>query len=390
MYNEEYYTSIMVFISNYLPGYKSGGPLRSIVNMVDRLGKDFKFNIITTNHDFGEKEPYRNIKSDEWRTVGNANVFYTSQKKCNIKEINKIINTTEYELIYLNGFFDPTFTIKVLICRRFNLIKKTKFVIAPRGDLEYGSLRLKYLKKIIYIKLAKFFGLYKELLWQASCETEAEDIKNVMGIEDKNIQIAINLPPKSLPTHFETHKKNNDELNVLRIIYLSRLSREKNLDYALQVLQLISTNINFDIYGTKEDYSYWEKCQKIIDTMPSNVSVNYKGSIENKEVIDTFGKYDLYLFPTSGENYGHSIVESLLAGTPILISDQTPWRNLEKDGLGWDISLNNKERFVHIIEKYALTSFEDRYKKRNEVIINIKRRLEDPKIIEDYKKLFNK
>ena len=29
---------ILILVGNYLPGYKSGGALRSIVNMIERLG----------------------------------------------------------------------------------------------------------------------------------------------------------------------------------------------------------------------------------------------------------------------------------------------------------------------------------------------------------------
>ncbi|MGR5966571.1 glycosyltransferase [Bacillus cereus] len=54
----------------------------------------------------------------------------------------------------------------------------------------------------------------------------------------------------------------------------------------------------------------------------------------------------LFLFPTFGENYGHVIVESLLAGCPVIISDQTPWKNLENEGAGWTISLEKEETFI--------------------------------------------
>lgn len=43
--------------------------------------------------------------------------------------------------------------------------------------------------------------------------------------------------------------------------------------------------------------------------------------------------------PTFNENYGHAIVESFVAGLPVVISDRTPWRNLEKINAGWDIPL---------------------------------------------------
>ena len=42
---------ILVFLGNYLPGFKSGGPLRTIVNLVDNLSDEFEFLIITSDRD---------------------------------------------------------------------------------------------------------------------------------------------------------------------------------------------------------------------------------------------------------------------------------------------------------------------------------------------------
>jgi hypothetical protein len=32
---------IMTFVGSYLPGYKAGGPIRTLANIVDRLGDEF-------------------------------------------------------------------------------------------------------------------------------------------------------------------------------------------------------------------------------------------------------------------------------------------------------------------------------------------------------------
>jgi glycosyltransferase involved in cell wall biosynthesis len=57
------------------------------------------------------------------------------------------------------------------------------------------------------------------------------------------------------------------------------------------------------------------------------------------------------LLPTLGENYSHVICEALSAGCPVLISDRTPWRNLQDKGVGWDIPLEEEERFRAVLQQ---------------------------------------
>jgi len=37
--------NIFVFMAYYLPGFKSGGPVRALENMIDHLGDEFNFKI---------------------------------------------------------------------------------------------------------------------------------------------------------------------------------------------------------------------------------------------------------------------------------------------------------------------------------------------------------
>lgn len=70
-------TNILTFIGSYLPGYKAGGPVRTIVNMVDSLADDHLFKIITIDRDLGDKQSYSNIKINEWNQMGQALVYYS-------------------------------------------------------------------------------------------------------------------------------------------------------------------------------------------------------------------------------------------------------------------------------------------------------------------------
>ena len=115
----------------------------------------------------------------------------------------------------------------------------------------------------------------------------------------------------------------------------------------------VKAPITFNIFGPKEDPVYWDKCQVIIDALPKNIAVNYHGSVAHAEVQKTIGAHDVFFVPSRGENYGHVFMESLFAGVPILVSDQTPLRSLTHHGIGWDIPLNQPEAFVEAIEEAA-------------------------------------
>ena len=45
---------ILIFVGYYLPGYKGGGALRTIVNLVQHLGEEFDFWIVTRDRDLGD------------------------------------------------------------------------------------------------------------------------------------------------------------------------------------------------------------------------------------------------------------------------------------------------------------------------------------------------
>lgn len=332
----------------YLPGYRSGGPVRTIANFVDHLGDEFDIRIVTRDRDALEAQPYSDVKIDRWNKVGKAQVFYASPKMLTLRRVANLISDTPHDVLYLNSFFTPKFTLLPLIARKSGLLPKRPCVIAPRGEFSEGALALKALKKQIYVRLAKSAGLYGGLLWQASSSFEAKDIARTMGVSERRIAVAPNLPALLDVSAVHDHVART---GPLRLVFLSRISPMKNLDFLLQLLQEIDFEVGLDIYGTVSDGEYWDLCNRLISRLPSKVCVRYKGAIPHCEVGWVLAIYDLFVLPTLGENYGHVIAESLTQGTPVLISDQTPWQNLEKDAAGWELPLEDRHRFVEVIRK---------------------------------------
>lgn len=316
--------------------------------MIDHLSSDFDFKIITSDRDLGDNQSYDSVEIDQWNNMGGVDVFYASPKSLKFTSIVKVINETDYDVLYLNSFFQPKFSIIPLLARSLGKLKNKNLLITPRGELEPGCLEIKPIKKKVFIQLGKFIKLFKNSKWHATTQQEKIWIQKVLNVNPEQISVASNLThanPKKEPLNF--HIKNNP----FKICFISRITREKNLDYALRIIDQVKKPVIFNIYGTNDqDKNYWMKCNNLIQSANKDHEINYNGELHPSTVADTFKDHDLFLFPTHGENFAHVIYESIAAGTPVLITDTTPWRDLSDKGAGWDIPIDDMQSFVDKIE----------------------------------------
>lgn len=342
---------ILTFNKFYVPGYKAGGPIRTLVNMTDRLGDEFDIRIVTLDRDAGESSPYPDIAPCQWENQGKASVYYMPPNRLSITSIACLIRELNPDVLYLNSFFDPTFTQRVLWARRFRLIPSAPCVIAPRGEFSSGALELKAIKKRIYLALSRLAGVHNGLIWQASSTLEKDDIKKVnSSVSPHEIHIAMDLSPTVI---LESQSKPRQPGDPLRVCFFSRISPMKNLDYALRVLQQVNAEVVFTIYGPKEVPKYWQACEALIAQLPPHISVVWEGELHPAQIHDQLSKHDLFFLPTRGENYGHVIYEALSAGLPVLISDQTPWGEVVPNGVGWTPALSDMGGFSCLIDEVA-------------------------------------
>lgn len=385
-------TIVLALVRYYLPGNKSGGPVRSISNIVDQFGDEFDFRIVTSDRDLLDEAPYAGVAVDAWNQVGKAQVYYLSPRNRSMLALARLFSDTPYDLLYLNSFFDPVFTRRPLLARRLGLLPAKPVLLAPRGEFSPGALLLKHRKKGPYRWLASAIGLYRDLTWHASGECEAADIRHAMAgtAQQSTIAIAVasDLPllPDKEEVKYGSLTRGREER--LRIVFLSRITPMKNLDYALRVLARVNIPVHFAIFGPIEDGSYWRQCEGLMADLPPNISVRYEGAVDHLQVATVLESHDLFFLPTRGENYGHVIMESLLAGTPVLIADTTHWRDLEQAGVGWDLPLDNEQQFANKIHDAAQFSNEAYRLWRERVYSYSRKRAFDPEIIAANRRLF--
>lgn len=344
---------ILTIAGHYLPGYKAGGPVRSVANLIDWLGDEFQFSVLAADRDLGDPAPYPGVRNGEWQDIENARVRYLAPHETSVRSWRRILCGEEHDVLYLNSFFSPS-TIRILLLRRLGQIPDWPVVLAPRGQFSRGALAIKSKKKRFYILLAQALSLYRHVVWAATSDTEVHDIEAVFGRsihrEGPRLFVAPNLPPQH-PTDTSGDTRRSKRVGSARVVFLSRVSRKKNLYGALKMLAQASGPVSFDIFGAIEDRAYWQDCLELIGSLPAHVQATYRGSVKPERVADTLGGYHLLFLPTWGENFGHAILEALCAGCPVLISDQTPWRGLEEDGAGWEVPLASGELFGDVLNR---------------------------------------
>jgi len=346
-------TKILIISKYFYPGYKAGGPIRSLKNLCDELQNELDFYILSGDRDFQDTDAYHGIKSGGWNDIEKYKVFYAAKNRLSFLLTKNIINEVKPDLIYLNSFFDPA-TILTLIVNKFTL--KARIVLASRGELNQGAIKIKSIKKYVYLFFFKLLRLHTNVKFQATNDTERNDLAS--HFPSNIIKVVPNIILK--PILNINFSANNSKF--FNLIYLSRIAPIKNLFFLLKLLHKLQIDIRvkFDIYGPIDDVKYWSLCEQEINKLDRNkISCNYKGPVHNSQLSTIYQGYDLFVLPSETENFGHAIFESLACGLPVLISDKTGWHNLEKNKAGFDVSLIEK-LFLEKLEYYIYLSPEKR------------------------------
>lgn len=370
---------ILIVTNYYLPGVNGGGPIKSLKNLTDYMKQNYDINILTVAKDVGSKKNYPDIKINKWIYKYGHNIYYADSFTFN--NTRKALKELKPTVIYINSFFASS---SLLFYMTIPFYSKGKYIVAPRGELNSNALNLKNRKKKNFIRLIKKFNLLKNVHFHATSESEMNDILSFFP--HNKVTVIPNLPSIASSENLRIGK----EKNSLRIVSVSRISKMKNIDFAIKSLNRITEGeIVFDLFGPIEDKTYHEECLKEIEKLTSNIKVNFKGPLNNSKVSEQLRNYDLFYLPTLGENYGHSIVEAIQNQVPVLISSNTPWIKLEEKKIGKDLSLSNIDEFTDFIKSLIPLNDEEYRERFTGFESFIKKELNVAATIEKYKKLFD-
>ena len=101
-----------------------------------------------------------------------------------------------------------------------------------------------------------------------------------------------------------------------RLLFVGRISPEKNLDLAIKVAKMADTKL--DIIGkvAKKNEGYWQSLQPLID----GETIRYLGTKNHKELINYYSSAHGVLFPSDiNEPFGLVAIEAQACGTPVIM-----------------------------------------------------------------------
>jgi len=143
----------------------------------------------------------------------------------------------------------------------------------------------------------------------------------------------------------------------LRLLYAGRLEALKGTDVALGAMEHLVevrnfNNVSLDLIGNGEP-EYVENLKRRIGSSNLQEFVRLKGFLPRLQLLQHYGQYDVFLFPTTErEGLPMTVIEAMSQGVPVIASDiGGPKDIIEDGGNGLLVPPNEPAKLAEAIEK---------------------------------------
>ncbi|WP_165958210.1 glycosyltransferase family 4 protein [Segetibacter sp. 3557_3] len=337
---------VLICTAHFAPAYTAGGIVRSLENLVRYLETDVQYFVLAGDTHLDPNEPLTGISRDEWMTfTPNCRIMYVSAAKRDYASVKALMHSLQADVVYINGLYSLAFGMYPIYIGKA-MSPKPLIILAPWGALHVGNLAMKPFKKKVFLKLFRLAGLDRAVRWHVMDNSEFDDVVRVFG--KRNDIMVANAIPDMVTRSLVPGQKT---VNHLKLISVSLVTPNKGHMRVLNALkELDSTlSVELDIYGPVKDEVFWESCKQFIATLPPSIKVLYHGFIQPTEIFAALSRAHFFILLSQGENFCQAIFESFNVGRPVITSDQTPWRKLDEQKAGWDLSLNDPKSIVDAI-----------------------------------------
>ncbi|MFN3900084.1 MAG: glycosyltransferase [Alishewanella aestuarii] len=322
----------LILAPHFLPGYKAGGVLRSLVNFVDLFSDTLSFDVITSDRDLGDKEPYYSTDPFE-RLDKNYTAFYCGGFVSYFSTLIKMLKK-KHDFVFLNGLFNFRYSILFLLLYKFGFCK-SKVYLFVRGELFESALVNKSFLKKNLLSIFRFLNLFDSVIFLVTDKNEFKVLEAFVGPKVSHI-IFPDLPSFSFQESLLSCKliKQVRSEELINLVFVGRIAEIKNIKFFISLLFNVKSKVFFEIYGVVDSLDYYNQCLLEVSKLPSNVTVLFKGACNYFDLPQVIYNADMLILPSFSENFGHVVAESLLLGVPVFVTKNSPWSDFLENQFG--------------------------------------------------------
>ena len=323
--------NILFFIGSFFPA-QDGGPNNSIYWIAKHLKKNKNIknvDVLTFYKSLSSKNIKKyNIHANKFGTIDNLNVIYFKYYFFRILSPHFLyylfFKLKKYDFAHLNSvFFFPNLLFSLSL-----IIKKVPYCVSLRGELENNAIIYKKKIKILYIKLFAKFFLEKSKFIHITSQKERSQAKYYF--KKKKFILLPNIIDIPIIDKVKLNKKN--------LLYLGRIHPKKNLETVISSFSQVSKNIHykikFIIVGTG-DLKYINKLKEHAKKLKIEDRIVFTGFKDQFEKLYYFKNAKYLILASHSENFGNVILEAISNSTPVIVSNNLPWKIIKEYNLGF-------------------------------------------------------
>ncbi len=331
-----------------------GGPSQMVLGLAPALAKaGVEVTILTTdsNGDNGQKPldvPLNiPIKQDGYEIIYFRCAPFR-RYKFSLGLLKFLKNNAKYsDIAHIHALFSPISSAAAIVCRQQNL----PYILRPLGTLDPSDLRKKKQLKQLYVALLERRNLAGASAIHFTSEQEAK-ISSRFGVITKDLVIPLGvIPPKNNTENIRNKFGIDNDKPV--VLFMSRIDRKKGLELlipALQKLSIHGLDFHFVLAGTNpQDPIYEQKIKSEIENSQLKSHTTITGFVTGEAKISLLETADLFVLPSYYENFGIAVAEAMVAGTPVVISDQVHiYQQVLDSESGW-VGTTDVESIVRLL-----------------------------------------
>ncbi|MBE9005188.1 glycosyltransferase [Fortiea sp. LEGE XX443] len=241
----------------------------------------------------------------------------------------------EFDLAHIHALFSPISSAAAIACRQQNL----PYILRPLGTLDPADLRKKQQLKKLYVELIERRNLAGAAAIHFTSDQEAK-ISARFGANTRDLVIPLGVKPT--PKNYQSAIRS--QLGIPEgeplVLFMSRIDPKKGLNLlipALEKLLVDNCKFHFVLAGTNpQDPDYEQKIKSQIENSLLRSHTTITGFVSGELKASLLQAADLFVLPSYYENFGIAVAEAMVAGIPVVISDQVHiWQQVSDSESGW-------------------------------------------------------